>query len=347
MNILSTHRASANGTLQDAATGKIADQQEALQMAAEQFEAMFLQQVLKQMRKANDALASDSSFKSNDMETMRDLHDSALAESLASQRQTGIADMIVKQLSGAAGAEAMSVSAAQEAARDTALPERASLATDGLRSFESRSSLDHLRTQWQRGVEGFNQLVDKGSRQFQTLVDSVIRQESGGRVDAVSNKGALGLMQLMPSTARDMANELGIPFSVAKLTRDGQYNKTLGSEFLNKMLVRYDGDSALALAAYNAGPARVDEWLVRNGDPRRGEISSAEWVRQIPFKETRDYATRILADMGEQRASLREPAAFKSEPVPVALQQLDEVKQISAQGRSHDARSWQHLPVRD
>lgn len=347
MNILSSQRATLNGTLQDATTGKIADQQETLQMAAEQFEALFLQQVLKQMRKASDALASDSSFRSNDLETMRDLHDSALAESLASQRKTGIADMIVKQLSGALPADTAAVDAARQVARDAAIPERPSLATDSLRSFESRSSLDQLRTQWQRGVDGVNQWLDKGSRQFQALVDSVIRQESGGRVDAVSQKGALGLMQLMPDTARDMANELGIPFSLAKLTRDGNYNKTLGAEFLNKMLVRYDGDRALALAAYNAGPARVDEWLVRNGDPRRGEISSEEWVRQIPFKETRDYATRILADVSEQRAALREPKVFKSEPVPVALQQLDEVNEISVQGRSHDARSWQHLPVRD
>src|SRR5690606_3622244 len=102
-------------------------------------------------------------------------------------------------------------------------------------------------------------------------------------------KGALGMMQLMPETARDMAQELGIPFNLQRLTRDADYNKHLGSAFLGKMLERYDGNQALALAAYNAGPGRVDEWLERNGDPRLGQISTLGWVRQIPFKETREY----------------------------------------------------------
>jgi soluble lytic murein transglycosylase len=111
------------------------------------------------------------------------------------------------------------------------------------------------------------------------------------------------MMQLMPETARDMAQELGIPFNLQRLTRDADYNKHLGSAFLGKMLERYDGNQALALAAYNAGPARVDDWLARNGDPRRGELSNSAWVRQIPFKETREYTSRVLADLGQSTAA--------------------------------------------
>lgn len=73
-----------------------------LQAAAEQFEAMFLQQILKQMRKASDVLSEDSLMRSRELDTMRDFHDEVLAEHLASQRQTGIASMIVQQLGGEA-----------------------------------------------------------------------------------------------------------------------------------------------------------------------------------------------------------------------------------------------------
>ena len=75
-------------------------QNDQLQAAAEQFEAMFLQQILKQMRKAGDVLSEDSLMRSRELDTMRDFYDEVLAEHLAGQRQTGIASMIVQQLGG-------------------------------------------------------------------------------------------------------------------------------------------------------------------------------------------------------------------------------------------------------
>ena len=193
--------------------------------------------------------------------------------------------------------------------------------------------MDSLRSTWQRSVDSLANVWNKGSTGFKALVDSVIKQESAGQVDAVSPKGALGIMQLMPDTARQMAQELGVNFNLGRLTRDADYNKQLGSAFLSKLLERYDGEQALAVAAYNAGPARVDEWLERHGDPRIGDISVSAWVRQIPFKETREYTGKILADLG-QSASLKQDQAaasvlplipgqerFKSAPIPVALTQ--------------------------
>ena len=265
----------------------------ALEMAAEQFEAMFLQQVLKQMRRASDVLGADSPLHSREQETFRDFYDGALADNLATKRQTGIADMLVKQLGGQGQATADQAQAEAQA-RSASLPERASMA------------LTNLRTNWQAPAP-LGQLWEQGSSAFKSLVQSVIRQESGGKLDAVSPRGALGLMQLMPDTAREMAQELGEDFSLSRLTRDGAYNQRLGSAYLHKMLNRYDGDQALALAAYNAGPGRVDSWLARHGDPRQGEISHSDWVRKIPLQETRDYTRNILADMA-------------SEPVTDALQ---------------------------
>lgn len=309
-----------NSANTSASSNAIAASPSALEAAAEQFEALFLQQVLKQMRKAGDVLAADNPMRSRELDTMRDFYDGMLADTLASKRQTGIADLLVQQLSGKAN-QLDTLDEASETARAAGLPERSS------------ASMDSLRSTWQRSVDSLANVWNKGSTGFKALVDSVIKQESAGQVDAVSPKGALGIMQLMPDTARQMAQELGVNFNLGRLTRDADYNKQLGSAFLSKLLERYDGEQALAVAAYNAGPARVDEWLERHGDPRIGDISVSAWVRQIPFKETREYTSKILADLG-QSASLKQDQAaasvlplipgqerFKSAPIPVALTQ--------------------------
>ena len=280
---LNTHRGTADGIGPN--------RREQLEVAAEQFEALFLQQILKQMRKASDVLSADNPMRSRELDTMRDFYDEVLAETLAGKKQTGIADLLVKQLSGNAG-ETLDFEQAAAAARNADLPER------------SPSLLDPLRNTWQRGVDTLSSAWQRSSEGFVALVDRVIQQESGGRVDAVSPKGARGIMQLMPDTAREMAAELGLEFSEARLTSDASYNKQLGSAYLGKMLDRYDGEHALALAAYNAGPGRVDEWLQRNGDPRRGEISVGAWIERIPFQETRDYTHKILRDLQTSAADV-------------------------------------------
>ena len=128
------------------------------------------------------------------------------------------------------------------------------------------------------------------------LVDAVIWKESDGKVDAVSPKGASGLMQLMPDTAREVAGKLGVPFDEKRLTTDAEYNKTLGTAYLQQMLDRYGGSHTLALAAYNAGPGNVDKWLTRYGDPRDGRITDDAWAASLPFKETRDYVKKVMAN---------------------------------------------------
>lgn len=124
-------------------------------------------------------------------------------------------------------------------------------------------------------------------------------QESSGDPGAVSKKGALGVMQLMPDTARDVAKSLNMPFDEKKLTENTPegiaYNRALGQEYFRQMAQRYGGNQTMALAAYNAGPARVDAWVARYGDPNTGQISDADWAAKIPFKETRDYVAKITA----------------------------------------------------
>lgn len=295
-----------------------------LQVVAEQFEALFLQQVLKQMRKAGDALAAENPMRSREMSTMHDFYDGVLADTLASKKQTGIADLLVAQLSGKGGK--LSPDEAAAMARSSDLPQRSS--SQPLRNWQQQPSTAALL-----GISPARSDVPVSATTFNQLVSSVIRQESGGRVDAVSPKGALGVMQLMPATARHMAGELGIAYDHQRLTRDANYNKQLGSAFLSKMLDRYDGEPALAVAAYNAGPGRVDDWLQRHGDPRGGDVSTAAWVARIPFEETRNYTRNILRDLNQQQTiansvSVKTPLAntqiaapFKSADDSVALKE--------------------------
>ncbi len=128
------------------------------------------------------------------------------------------------------------------------------------------------------------------------------RQESSFDIGAVSPAGARGLMQLMPFTARAVARQVGVGTSLVSLTADPAHNMRLGTTYLQQMLDRFDGSLPLAVAAYNAGPHRVDQWLGENGDPRAGQIDMLDWIELIPFGETRNYVQRVLENVVIYRA---------------------------------------------
>lgn len=122
-----------------------------------------------------------------------------------------------------------------------------------------------------------------------SLVMSLTRQESAFNEKASSPVGALGLMQLMPSTAKQVAKTLGVKITRAKLL-DSDTNLTLGSHYLETLLDRYAGNTILATAAYNAGPYRVDRWLEEAQNCQRIDT----WIESIPYNETRHYVQNIL-----------------------------------------------------
>jgi soluble lytic murein transglycosylase len=126
------------------------------------------------------------------------------------------------------------------------------------------------------------------------MVHAISRQESQFDREAQSRVGARGLMQLMPGTARDTAGKLGLPYDLARLTGDPQYNVTLGSFFFGNLLDSFGGNHVLAVAAYNAGPGNVRKWLAANGDPRMPGVDVVDWIEAIPFSETRGYVQRVL-----------------------------------------------------
>jgi soluble lytic murein transglycosylase len=152
------------------------------------------------------------------------------------------------------------------------------------------------------------------------LVHGLIRQESAFDLRARSPVGASGLMQLMPATAAETARKAGIAHQHDWLVSRPEHNVKLGSLYLAQMLRRYDGNYALALAAYNAGPGRVDKWVKQFGDPRKGEIDIIDWVELIPFTETRNYVQRVLESVYVYRLKLRDVQKSVNAPIHVRMQ---------------------------
>jgi soluble lytic murein transglycosylase len=129
------------------------------------------------------------------------------------------------------------------------------------------------------------------------LLLAIVRQESAFAPDAMSRVGARGLMQLMPGTAAGVARKLELPYSIDRLTTDGLYNVTLGRSYVETLMDDFGGSYALAIAAYNAGPGRVRQWLRDFGDPRGQDITMVDWIEMIPFNETRGYVQRVLENL--------------------------------------------------
>ena len=136
------------------------------------------------------------------------------------------------------------------------------------------------------------------------LVLALIRQESAFRVDAISPAGARGLMQLMPRTAKNVSRSVKLNYSRSRLTRDPNYNMTLGQTYLAELLKRQNNSYVLALVSYNAGPSRARRWIKDHGDLRNKEVDAIDWIEMIPFDETRNYVQRVMENLQVYRSRL-------------------------------------------
>jgi soluble lytic murein transglycosylase len=147
----------------------------------------------------------------------------------------------------------------------------------------------------------------------QEIILAIIRQESEFDKSANSWAGARGMMQLMKNTAKIVAKEAKLPYSISGLTRDPEYNIKLGSYYFNGLIDDYNGVFPFAIAAYNAGPNRVKTWRRINGDPSKGQISYINWIEQIRFEETRNYVQRVLENINVYKYILsKEPVTIDS-----------------------------------
>jgi soluble lytic murein transglycosylase len=115
---------------------------------------------------------------------------------------------------------------------------------------------------------------------------AIVRRESSFMPDAASHAGALGLMQVMPGTARYLAKK--------KIRRSSLFNPNrnveLGTQYMRYLMDKMDNNAILATASYNAGWRRVQQWL-----PEKGNMPLDLWIETIPYKETRNYVKAVLA----------------------------------------------------
>ena len=141
-------------------------------------------------------------------------------------------------------------------------------------------------------IKDYEEYVINYAREYDidsNLIYAIIKVESNFKKDAISNKEAKGLMQIMYPTAVDVAKVLNIDIDEQKIL-DPETNIKIGTKYISMLVSKYK-DVSLALAAYNAGSGNVDKWISEGILKPNGED-----IENIPFKETNNYVRKILRD---------------------------------------------------
>jgi soluble lytic murein transglycosylase len=142
------------------------------------------------------------------------------------------------------------------------------------------------------------------------FVYGLIRQESRFIMDAKSNVGASGLMQVMPATARWTAKKIGLTDFQPQHLTNRDTNITIGTGYLKLVLDSFAGSMPMAAAAYNAGPSRPRTWRGQTGGP---VMEAAIWAENVPFNETRDYVKKVLSNTTNYAALITgQPQSLKA-----------------------------------
>ncbi len=140
---------------------------------------------------------------------------------------------------------------------------------------------------------------------------AVIRRESAFSIEARSPVGAMGLMQIMPATGKQVARKLKLPYKNKIQLYSSDFNLKLGTNYLRAMLEKFYQQPVLASAAYNAGGHRVKKWL-----PKNKALDASVWVETIPFQETRAYVSAILAYTAIYQHRLSQPFTRLTQRMP-------------------------------
>jgi len=242
--------------------------QKKIEKAAQQFEALFVLELLKNMRAS---FASEDKGESFGKDVFMSIADQAFADKIAETGSLGIAEMLMEKFSRIEGIEYPTNGDVDSVDKTEGLDRTG---YKRLRESDRLSELSSLRFRSKArfpSEEQVAQWVETAATKYEIpsgLIKAVIQVESAGNQYAVSHRGAKGMMQLMDSTASDMGVENVF---------DPKQNIEGGSRYLSGLLDKYSGDLRLALAAYNAGPGAVD---------RYGDVP--------PYSETVQYVDKVI-----------------------------------------------------
>ena len=140
----------------------------------------------------------------------------------------------------------------------------------------------------------YMEFVEKYSEEYgvdKFLILAIIKNESNFKPNIDSHMGAIGLMQLMESTAMEISNEIHDEEIIKEELYDPEMNIKIGTKYFSYLVKHYNGNEALALAAYNAGMGNVDKWIEEGIIKENGSD-----LENIPYKETNNYVRKILRD---------------------------------------------------
>ncbi len=246
---------------------QLTDQQKAkLKTAVKDFEAVFMQYMLKSMQQTENIDGQDDSGEGFGKNIMTGLFNTKLADYMAQNSNLGIGNMIYKEFTG----EDMDSQIPQDptseldALSQNTSPSQAELrALRNIKTYSSGSLLEN--------VGKYSDIINEAAGTYDlppNLIKAVIAAESAGKADSVSSKNAKGLMQLVDSTAKEMG--------VANAFNPRE-NIMGGAKYLKTLLDQFAGDLPLALASYNAGPGAVEQY---GGVP--------------PYSETQNYLKRVM-----------------------------------------------------
>lgn len=228
--------------------------------ASKKFEGLLTSMMLKSMTQTSKGMfGEENSFGGTFLDTFYEMN---MSDFMSQNRSLGVAQEIYKKLTGEDLDESFKYKNINATHTREALP---------VKNTESSTAIKPSNSTMKR-VNQFDPIIEEASQRYgidKNIIKSVIFTESAGKNDAMSNKKAKGLMQLIDSTAKDMG---------VTNVWDPKENILGGTKYLANMLKKYDGDVKLSLAAYNAGPGNVDKY---KGIP--------------PFEETQNYVERVLS----------------------------------------------------
>ena len=138
----------------------------------------------------------------------------------------------------------------------------------------------------------YEEYVEKYSKEYNVdkyLIYSVIKAESNFKEDVVSNQKAIGLMQIMDQTAKEISVNTQIEYNESKTLYNPDENICLGTKYLSQLIKQYNGNYMLAVTAYNAGIGNVNKWIEQKIIKEDGQD-----IENIPFKETNNYVRKII-----------------------------------------------------